>query len=227
MHNRWWFLAPLFWILAVLPLMAAFWVYLEMPEFIQVTPEHTMPTGRAGVWPLPVVNLLFAVALRIAAGRMERHVEDHFRAQGKTSDASVVIPGVKVFMMAYLSAICLSVVYGHYRMDTGGLTLALMGRVSALIPGLGLALFAMQLPHAGKDSLLALRWAYTEKSTQVWLKTHKLGSRALYAAGAVMVLAAFLSSGLTAVVTAVLTLAVSFFSLYLYAKRLYEDEFHR
>ena len=227
MRNSWWFLAPLFWILAVLPLMAAFWVYLELPETIQVTPEHTMPTGRVGVWPLPIVNLLFAVALHIAAGRIERHLEHHFRTLGRTSDAPVVIPGVKLFMMAHLSAICLSVVYAHYVMDTGRLALSLMGRVSAFVPGIGVALFAMRLPHASKDSLLALRFPYTEKSSQVWLKTHKLGSRVLYAAGAVMVITAFVSDGITAVVTAALALSVSLFVLYLYAKRLYDDEPYR
>ena len=227
MRSRWWFLAPLFWILALVPLMAAFWVFLEMPTTIQITPEEAMPAGRAGVWPLPVVNLLFAFVIHFGAGRVERHLDGHFRALGRKSDASVVIPAAKVFMMAHLSAICLCAVYGYYHMDTGRLALGLMGRVSALIPGIGVALFAMRLPHATKDSLLALRWTYTEKSSQVWLKTHKLGAGVLYAAGALMVLTAFVSGGVTAVVTAALVLALSFFALYLYAKRLYEDEFYR
>ena len=227
MGNKWWFLSPLYWILAALPLMAAFWVFLEMPTIVEITPGYTATTGRATVLLLPMVNAAVAALLHIAAGRVTQQIEEQFRTQGRKSDAAAVIPGLKVFMMAYLSAICLAVVYGHYVLDAGHLTGALIGRISALIPGFGMALFAMRLSHATKDSLLALRWHYTEKSNQVWHKTHKLGAGVLYAVGMIMVLTAFLTDGIVAVTAAVLAVSVPYFGLYLYAKRLYEDEFYR
>lgn len=224
MGARWWFLSPLYWILAALPLMAAFWVFQQMPETIQVTPELSVPTNRAGVWPVPILNACFAVALHLVAGRMEGKLEDRFRALGRTSDAATALPILKIFMILQASAACLALVYGYYVMDAS-LGQALMGRIAAFLFGLGLALYAIRLPHVTMDNLLALRFPYTEKSTQVWLKTHKLGSKVLYAAGAIMVTTAFLSSGVFALTAVFFILFLSLLALYLYAKRLYEDEF--
>ena len=103
----------------------------------------------------------------------------------------------------------------------------LLGRIVAFVFGIGTAIFATRLPRATKDKKLALRWKYTKRSPQVWLRIHELGMRVLYGAGALMAGAAFLWSGILALATAALILLLALSGLYFYAKFLYEDEFRR
>ena len=223
--NRHWWLAPLYWIIAAAPLAAAFWVFQNLPAVIYLTPTMPVPTGRAGVWGLPIVNVLFAVALPPLTGKMARMAEAKGMEADLTADLHRVLPGIRIWLMAFLSGVCLAAVYGHYVLETSGITLRLVGRVSAFVPGVGVAVFALGLPHRKQKHILALRWTYTERSPQVWLKTHKLGALILYATGAIMVGTAFLADGLWATVTAGFALFSALFGLYLYAKHLYEDEF--
>ena len=211
-----------------MPLAAAFFVYQSLPDTIQITPAISVSSGRAGVWILPGVNALFAGVIHGMMGKLSKALEK--KTEFHTApplDTLRVLPAIRVFVMSFLSAICLSVVYGYYVMDTGEATADLMGRVVALVPGVGTALFAMQLPKATKGCLLALRWYYTERSQQVWLKTHKLGTVLLYATGGIMVFLAFFARGLQAAIPAMLALGLAVITLYIYAKRLYEDEFYR
>ena len=222
--SRHWWLTPLYWIIAVAPLAAAFWVFLRLPAAIHVTPTTLVPTGRAGVWGLPIANVLFAAALPWLTGKMAPMAEAKGMEADLAADMGRVLPWVRVWLMALLSGICLAAVYGHYVLDTG-VTLALIGRVAAFVPGAGTAVFALGLPHRKQTDILALRWVYTKRSPQVWLRVHKLGAPVLYATGAVMVGTALLADGLWAAATAGFALFSALLGLYLYAKHLYEDEF--
>ena len=202
-------------------------MYQSLPDTIQIAPTISIPSGRAGVWLLPGVNALFAGVIHGMMGKLTKALEQKTEFHGASPlDTLRVLPAIRVFLMSFLSAICLAAVYGHYVMDTGEATTDLMGRAVALIPGIGTALFAMQLPKATKGSFLALRWYYTERSQQVWLKTHKLGTVLLYATGGSMVCLAFFARGLQAAIPAILALSLAVITLYVYAKRLYEDEFY-
>ena len=224
MRKHWW-LAPLYWLLAVAPLAAAFWVFRNLPDVIYVTPTVRLPTGRAGVWVLPAVNVVISVLLYVLTEKMGRAVEAKAAEAERKTDILQVLPVIRVFFAALLTGMCFAVVYGHYVLDAGRLTAALLGRVLAFVPGVGMALVGMRLSHATAENILALRWTYTERSQQIWLKTHKLGAGVLYASGAIMVGTAFLLSGLWAAITAGFALFSSLFGLYLYAKHLYENEF--
>ncbi|MCL2828991.1 MAG: SdpI family protein [Oscillospiraceae bacterium] len=211
-----------------MPLAAALFVYQSLPDTIQITPTISVSSGRAGVWMLPVVNVLFAGVIYGMMQKLTRALEQKTEFQSAWPlDTLRVLPAIRVFAMSFLTAVCLSVVYGYYVMDTGEVTADLIGRAVALVPGVGTALFAMQLPKATKGNFLALRWYYTERSQQVWLKTHKLGTVLLYAAGGIMVFLAFFASGLQAAISAMSALFLAAITLYVYAKRLYEDEFYR
>jgi len=224
MPRHWW-LTPLYWLLAAAPLAAAFWVFLNLPTAIYITPTVRLPLNRAGVWALPLLNICCAVFLYWQSGKIARQIEVRARSEERQTDILQVLPGIRVFFMALLSGMSGVVVYGYYHLDTGGITADLSGRVTALLLGAGVTIFALKLPHATKNNTLALRWTYTERSPQVWLKTHKLGTPILYLTGAIMVGTAFLMSGLWAAITAVFALFSALFGLYLYAKHLYESEF--
>ncbi|MCL2589236.1 MAG: SdpI family protein, partial [Oscillospiraceae bacterium] len=220
-----WFLLPFYCLLAALPLVAAFWVYQGLSPWFEVTPGVFVPSGRGGVWLLPAVNVCLAAALYILTHKMGKAAAEKAKREGFETDILQLLPGIRLFLMAFLSATCLSAVYGYYALDAGQLTGELIGRVSAFIPGIGVSLFALRLPRATKKNVLALRFSYTLRSTQVWPKVHKLGAWTLYIAGAIMVGTAFLLSGLQAVMAAAFALGAVLFALYLYAKHLYEDEF--
>ena len=100
MGSKWWFLAPLYWLLAALPLMAALWVYLQIPGVVQITPDYSVETGRGGIFALPALNACLAVLLHVGAGRIGRNLELRFRELEKQSDAPQVIPALKLFTMA-------------------------------------------------------------------------------------------------------------------------------
>jgi len=211
--------------IAAAPLGAASWVFTNLPTVIQVAPDIFVPSGRAGVWGLPLLNALFAVILYLLTGKMASAAEAKAKEADQETDLREVLPGIRVFVMAFLSGICLAVVYGYYVVDVSGITVGLIGRVFALVPGVGTAVFAMRLPRVTQKNILALRWVYTERSPQVWLAVHKLGAPVLYITGACMVGTGFLLDGPWAAVTAGFALFSALFGLYLYARRLYEDEF--
>jgi|GEM_PF-1968410 len=223
--NRFWWLAPLYWILAVLPLGTAFWVFLQLPAMIQIAPGLSIPSGRGGVFWLPAANVALSVALYLLTDRLAKSMTKKALEEERQTDIAQVLPGIRVFFMAWLSVVALAVVYGFYTMDTGRATGALLGRVIAFVPGVGVALLALRFPRTTKNSTLALRWVYTEQSPTVWLAVHKLATRTLYLTGVIMVASAFFASGLWAVITAGIALGSAMFGLYLYARWLYEDGF--
>ena len=218
---------PLYWLLAALPLGAAFWVFLHLPAMISIAPGIMIPSGRVGVFLLPAINGVLSVVFYLLTGRLAMSIEKQALDEERQTDIAQVLPAIRVFFMAWLSAMALAVVYGFHIMDTGRMTSALLGRVIAFVPGVGAALLALRLPHATKNSTLALRWNATEQSPQVWLRVHRLAARILYLTGIIMVASAFLASGLWAAVTAGVALGSAVFGLYLYARWLYEDEFRK
>jgi len=224
MQKAWW-LAPLYWLLAAAPLAAAFWVFRQLPTVIYITPATPVPSGRAYVFVLPAVNFALAAGLYPLSQKLGKALEQKALEAGCATDITEVLPAIRVFLMAWLAGICGAVIYGYYNLDTGRITAELLGRVAAGIPGFGTALFALRLPRATKNNTLALRWAYTVQSPQVWFKVHKLATPVLYCTGAIMVATAFLASGLWAAVTAGFALFSALFLLYFYAKHLYENEF--
>ena len=225
--NRFWWLTPLYWILVALPLGAAFWVFLRLPAMISIAPGITIPSGRGGVFLLPAVNGVLSVVLYLLTGRLAKSIAKKALEEERQTDIAQVLPAIRVFFMVWLSAMAGAVVYGFHIMDTGRMTSALLGRVIAFVPGGGAALLALRLPHATKNSTLALRWNSTEQSPQVWLRIHRLAARTLYLTGVVMVASAFLTSGIWAAVAAGVALGSAMFGLYLYARWLYEDEFRK
>ncbi|MCL2569307.1 MAG: SdpI family protein [Oscillospiraceae bacterium] len=226
MHKHWW-LTPLYCFLAVAPLAAAFWTFLNLPPTVYITPTMALAIDRVGMWILPVLNALFAVILHPLTDRMAKSAEAKALDRGRATDIAAVAPWIRVFLLALLSGICLTVVYGHATLAQAPLTTALIGRVIALVSGLGTAVVATQLADASEKNTFALRWSYTERSQNVWLRTHKLGATVLHITGAIMTGTGFLLGGLEAVIAVVFALAFALFGLYLYAKRLYEDEFRR
>ncbi|MCL2843196.1 MAG: SdpI family protein [Oscillospiraceae bacterium] len=192
---------------------------------IQIAPGLSIPSGRGGVFWLPAANVALSVALYLLTDRLAKSMTKKALEEERQTDIAQVLPGIRVFFMAWLSVVALAVVYGFYTMDTGRATGALLGRVIAFVPGVGVALLALRFPRTTKNSTLALRWVYTEQSPTVWLAVHKLATRTLYLTGVIMVASAFFASGLWAVITAGIALGSAMFGLYLYARWLYEDGF--
>lgn len=216
--------AVLYWLFAALPLLAAFLVFRALPLYVPLMPDVYAPSGRAGVWLLPLVNLLFAVLLHSGLERECRKWSARTEHIGGRSDAERTFPAIGLFGMVFLSALTLCVVYSFFIFDDGTRVFALIGRVAAFLSGIGTALFALKMPRATKHSVLALRFSYTMKNSQVWLKTHKMGTPLLYGTGAVMMLSGVAQEGFAALITAGFALLIGLIGLYLYAKRLYDDE---
>jgi len=225
MRERWWIL-PLYCLLAALPLGAAFWVYRQIPAWIESIPGVYVPTGRAYIWILPLVHGALAVGLYVLTRKMSKGVLARLEEAGQETDLPRVLPWIRLFLLLWLTAICLGVIYGHYVLDINT-ALSLIGRASAVIPGVGVSAWALRLHEATRKNVLALRFVYTEKSSQIWLSVHKLGARVLYITGVIMVGTGFLLQGVRAVGIAFLALLLALFLLYLYAKHLYEREFYR
>jgi len=226
MHKHWW-LTPLYWLLAAAPLAAAFWVLLNLPPTIYITPTMALAIDRSGMWVLPILNTLFAAILYPLTERMAKSAETKALEAGRATDIATVAPWIRVFLVALLSGICLAVLYGYSILAPASLTTSLIGRVVALVSGLATAVVATQLADATEKNTFALRWTYTERSQNVWLRTHKLGATVLHITGAIMLGTGFFMGGLEAVLATAFALIAALLGLYLYAKRLYEDEFRR
>ena len=205
---RLWWLNPLYWIISFAPLAAAFWVFLNLPDFVEVTPNFLIPTNRIGVWVMPSLNALVAVAVS--------------RRRKNTQAAPLA---ARVFLMSILSAFCLVLVWAHYTGAPVRAVIALFGRVFAIITGGGVSLLALQIRHAPADSAFAKILPYTEKSQPVWMKTQVFAARTLYLAGIVAMSAGFFTTGLSAAILALFAIDGVCIAIWLYAKRLYEDTF--
>ena len=214
----------LYWIVAFVPLVAAAWVYVAMPARVEVAPGVSLDVSRWGVWVLPIANVLFSFLIYALGGKLRRRMEEGVRHAARLADIGRVFPALLLFVMVLLSAVTLSAVYGYYALDEGGVTARLFGRVIAIVLGVGVSMFAMELPRARKNHVLALHWSYTKNSQTVWLKTHKLATRVLYIAGALMIVCGIAASGIHAAALAAVILLAALLGLYLYAKRLYEDD---
>jgi len=226
MQQGWW-LKPLYCLLAVLPLGAAFAVYGRIPAWVESMPGVYVSTGRGYIWVLPLIHVVLAAGLSVLTRQMSKGILARMEERGQETDLLQVVPWIRLFLLLWLTAICLAVVYGRYVLDAGQLTLSLIGRVSAVIPGVGVSAWGLQLSDASLKNLLALRFRYMMQSPQVWLSVHKLAARVLYITGAIMVGTGFLLEGIRAVALALLALVSALFALYLYAKHLYENEFYR
>jgi len=210
--------------LAVLPLGAAFRIYGMIPAFAEVMPGVYESTGRNFVWVLPILHVFLATGLYLLTRDMSKRIVARIEGTGRKTDLAQVLPWLRLFVLLWLTAICLAVIYGYYVQESA---MPLIGRISAVIPGLGVSVWALHISHATHENVLALRFIYTERSLQVWLRVHQVGARVLYGAGAVMMGAGILLQGLQAVFLAFFALICALLMLYLYARHLYESEFYR
>jgi len=195
-----------------------------IPTFAEVMPGVYESTGRNLIWVLPILHVFLATGLYILTQDMSKRVVVRMEEAGRRTDIAQVLPWVRLFVLLWLTALCLAVIYGYYMQETA---MPLIGRVSAVIPGFGVSAWALHIPHATHENVLALRFLYTERSQQVWLRIHKIGARVLYGAGALMMGAGFLLQDLQATLLASLALISALLVLYLYAKHLYESQFYR
>jgi len=215
-----------YWILAVLPLAAALPIYFLIPATVQLSPEIHVPSGRAGIFVLPSLNLAFAFLFHFLLKGLEASFRRKVSETGPPPDTSRFFSLLRLYMIAFFDVMCFAGFYGYYILDPGGPeAIDLMCRAAAAMLGAGLILSARYLPGCTKRSVLALRWSYTEKNDQVWRLTHRLASRLFFATGALVILCAIAASGLRAIILAGLSCVLLFLTLYTYSRKLYEDSF--
>lgn len=216
----------IYFILAILPLIAAVVTYGFVPETITVTDEITIATGRARIFILPIANLIVGGVLFFLFTKLEQARQKQDEETAQPPDMSNVFNGMKIYIILFFDVFCFCSIYGFYALDWGGTaTAALMCRGAAAMLGVGGILIARMLPGGTKQSLIALRWAYTVKSDNVWYLTHKLGTKLFYFVGAFSILCAFIYSSYQAIIICALCYALVLLALYYYSRKLYFDEF--
>lgn len=210
--------------LAVLPLIIALAVYGFIPDTITIAEDISVSTGREKVFILPIMNLLFGGLIFFLFGKMDKSLRDRGSNNTAPPDTSGFFGFFRIYIISFFDVLCFCSIYGFYALDWGG-TATLMCRGASVMLGTGGLLFARLLPGCSKQSILSLRWSYTEKSDNVWCLTHKLGSLLFYFAGVFSIICALFISSVHSIFISALSYGLILFFLYQYSKKIYFDEF--
>lgn len=212
--------------LAVLPLIISLAVYGLIPDTIAIAEGISFRTGREKVFILPVMNLIFGGLIYFLFGKMDKALRDRVSDDIAPPDTSDFLGYFRIYIISFFDILCFCSIYGFYALDWGGTaTAVLMCRGASIMLGIGGLLVARQLPGCNKQSILSLRWSYTEKSDNVWYLTHKLGSLLFYFAGIFSIICALFISSAHSIFISALAYGFILFFLYQYSKKLYFDEF--
>ena len=225
MSGKGFWAGPLYWALVALPMMLATGVFFTLPAWLMPVPGLVVSSGRAFVFLLPGLHVFICVLFYWRTGEMAKKFHKNQLEAGRHTDILAVLPGIRLFFVLLSSAMALASVYGIYRLDSIWFSLDFMGRAVAFVLGLGLAIWGLKLKDAGRDNFLALGFSYTQKSQNVWIKTHHLAQKVFYCTGGVLLLTAFLVPGVQGALATGVALCALGFCVYFYAKILYEQEF--
>ena len=194
------------WVAAILPLIMVAAVWTRLPEQVPLNWgfDGTISYGgRAILWGLAVINPLI-VLLMTFAPRMDPREENYQKFKGPYSALCLAV-------VLLMDAVMLITLAESLRPGTVNVYVMVQLMVAVLMMVIG-----NMMPKFRQTWFCGIKNAWTLSSERVWTRTHRLGGRLYFAAGAVMIVGAFfppyVGIALMVAITVTATLATTIMS---------------
>ncbi len=187
------------WVAAILPLIMVAAVWTRLPEQVPLNWgfDGTISYGgRAILWGLAVINPLI-VLLMTFAPRMDPREENYQKFKGPYSALCLAV-------VLLMDAVMLITLAESLRPGTVNVYVMVQLMVAVLMMVIG-----NMMPKFRQTWFCGIKNAWTLSSERVWTRTHRLGGRLYFAAGAAMVVGAFFPPRVGFVLMVTVTVAVT------------------
>ena len=187
------------WVAAILPLIMVAAVWTRLPEQVPLNWgfDGTISYGgRAILWGLAVINPLI-VLLMTFAPRVDPREENYQKFKGPYSALCLAI-------VLLMDAVMLITLAESLRPGTVNVYVMVQLMVAVLMMVIG-----NMMPKFRQTWFCGIKNAWTLSSERVWTRTHRLGGRLYFAAGAAMVVGAFFPPRVGFVLMVTVTVAVT------------------
>ena len=187
------------WVAAILPLIMVAAVWTRLPEQgpLNWGFDGTISYGgRAILWGLAVINPLI-VLLMTFAPRMDPREENYQKFKGPYSALCLAV-------VLLMDAVMLITLAESLRPGTVNVYVMVQLMVAVLMMVIG-----NMMPKFRQTWFCGIKNAWTLSSERVWTRTHRLGGRLYFAAGAAMVVGAFFPPRVGFVLMVTVTVAVT------------------
>lgn len=187
------------WVAAILPLIMVAAVWTRLPEQVPLNwgVDGTISYGgRAILWGLAVINPLI-VLLMTFAPRMDPREENYQKFKGPYSALCLAV-------VLLMDAVMLITLAESLRPGTVNVYVMVQLMVAVLMMVIG-----NMMPKFRQTWFCGIKNAWTLSSERVWTRTHRLGGRLYFAAGAAMVVGAFFPPRVGFVLMVTVTVAVT------------------
>lgn len=187
------------WVAAILPLIMVAAVWTRLPEQVPLNwgVDGTISYGgRAILWGLAVINPLI-VLLMTFAPRVDPRKENYQKFKGPYSALCLAV-------VLLMDAVMLITLAESLRPGTVNVYVMVQLMVAVLMMVIG-----NMMPKFRQTWFCGIKNAWTLSSERVWTRTHRLGGRLYFAAGAAMVVGAFFPPRVGFVLMVTVTVAVT------------------
>ncbi len=187
------------WVAAILPLIMVAAVWTRLPEQVPLNWgfDGTISYGgRAILWGLAVINPLI-VLLMTFAPRVDPRKENYQKFKGPYSALCLAV-------VLLMDAVMLITLAESLRPGTVNVYVMVQLMVAVLMMVIG-----NMMPKFRQTWFCGIKNAWTLSSERVWTRTHRLGGRLYFAAGAAMVVGAFFPPRVGFVLMVTVTVAVT------------------
>ena len=187
------------WVAAILPLIMVAAVWTRLPEQVPLNWgfDGTISYGgRAILWGLAVINPLI-VLLMTFAPRVDPREENYQKFKGPYTALCLAV-------VLLMDAVMLITLAESLRPGTVNVYVMVQLMVAVLMMVIG-----NMMPKFRQTWFCGIKNAWTLSSERVWTRTHRLGGRLYFAAGAAMVVGAFFPPRVGFVVMVTVTVAVT------------------
>lgn len=187
------------WVAAILPLIMVAAVWTRLPEQVPLNWgfDGTISYGgRAILWGLAVINPLI-VLLMTFAPRVDPREENYQKFKGPYSALCLAV-------VLLMDAVMLITLAESLRPGTVNVYVMVQLMVAVLMMVIG-----NMMPKFRQTWFCGIKNAWTLSSERVWTRTHRLGGRLYFAAGAAMVVGAFFPPRVGFVLMVTVTVAVT------------------
>ncbi len=187
------------WVAAILPLIMVAAVWTRLPEQVPLNWgfDGTISYGgRAILWGLAVINPLI-VLLMTFAPRVDPREENYQKFKGPYTALCLAV-------VLLMDAVMLITLAESLRPGTVNVYVMVQLMVAVLMMVIG-----NMMPKFRQTWFCGIKNAWTLSSERVWTRTHRLGGRLYFAAGAAMVVGAFFPPRVGFVLMVTVTVAVT------------------